>query len=202
MDQARSKTVHVGSAWRMLLRDLSLDEVTILRRAGLSPSLFDGDGSHISLEDYYRLHEAVEEESDDPTLALRAGKVVSIELFDPALFSAICSPDMNTAVARLGQFKRLVGPFSLDVEVGADATRVRYRCKHRPDVPMTRGLSEMVFLVAFARRATRHEVRPLEVTVQRLPSDRTAYNTYFGCPLAQGETAPWSSHRGTDAVRS
>ncbi len=187
MDQARSKTVHVGSAWRMLLRDLSLDEVTILRRAGLSPSLFDGDGSHISLEDYYRLHEAVEEESDDPTLALRAGKVVSIELFDPALFSAICSPDMNTAVARLGQFKRLVGPFSLDVEVGADATRVRYRCKHRPDVPMTRGLSEMVFLVAFARRATRHEVRPLEVTVQRLPSDRTAYNTYFGCPLAQGE---------------
>ncbi|MEM9460015.1 MAG: AraC family transcriptional regulator ligand-binding domain-containing protein [Myxococcota bacterium] len=187
MRNERITTVHVGRAWRLLFRDLGLDEVAILRRAGLPPTLLDSEGTHISLDDYYALHEAIEAESDDPTMALKAGKVVSIEMFDPAIFSALCSPDMNTAAARLGQFKRLVGPFSLDVDIGADQTHIRFRCKYRPDVPMTRGLSEIVFLVAFARRATRHEIVPRRVTVQHLPTDRQPYVEYLGCPLDQDD---------------
>ncbi len=179
--------VHVGGAWRLILRDLGLDELAILRRAGQPPTLLDGEGTFISLDDYYALHETVEAEADDPALALRAGRLVSIELFDPALFAAICSPDMNTAATRLGQFKRLVGAFSLDVEVGADDTRVRYRCKHRPDIPRLHGLSEMVLLVAFARRATRHEIVPRRVTVLRLPDEVDPYAAYFGCPLDEAD---------------
>ncbi len=176
-------SVHVGAAWRVLLRDLALDERAVLRRAGLPPTLLSGGGSHISLDDYYALHDAVDAEADDPTLALSAGKIVSLELFDPALFAAICSPDMNTAATRLGQFKRLVGCFTLDVEVGDRATRIGYRCKHRPDVQRSRGLSEVVFLVAFARRATRHEIAPRRVTVQHMPSDAAPYRDYFGCEI-------------------
>ncbi|MEX1366034.1 MAG: AraC family transcriptional regulator ligand-binding domain-containing protein [Nannocystaceae bacterium] len=172
----------------MLLRDLGLDEVAILRRARMPPTLFEGAGTRISLDDYYALHEAVETEADDPTVALQAGRVVSVELFDPALFAAICSPDMDTAATRLGEFKRLVGPFSLDVEIDRDETRIAYRCKFRPDVPSTLGLSEMVFLVAFARRATRHPVVPRRVAVQRLPTELEPYTEYFGCPLDEAET--------------
>lgn len=188
MRNERSTPVHVGSAWRLILRDLGLDELTILRRAGLPSTLLDGDGSYISLHDYYALHEAVDTESDDPAMALKAGAVVSIEMFDPAVFSAICSPDMNTAAARLGQFKRLVGPFSLDVDIDPDRTHIGYRCKYRPDIPRTLGLSEVVFLVAFARRATRHEIVPRRVAVQRLPEDLEPYASYFGCSLDQDDT--------------
>ncbi len=182
-----NRSVHVGSAWRILLRDMKLDEVAILRRAGLPPTALDGDGSHVSLDQYYALHDAVEEEADDPTIALRAGKIVSIELFDPALFAAICSPNMNTAATRLGEFKRLVGQFTLDVEIDDTQTRIRYRCKHRPDIPRARGLSEITFLVAFVRRATRHEIVPRRVAVQRLPTDAAPYEAYFGCPLEESE---------------
>lgn len=189
----QGKPVHVGGGWRLLLRDLGLDERAVLRRAGLSPTLLHGEGSHVSLDDYYALHAAVEAEADDPTVALRAGQVVSVELFDPALFAAICSPDLNTAATRLGQFKRLVGPFSLDVDVGEDETRIGYRCKLRPDVPWSLGLAELVFLVAFARRATRHEVTPRRVAVPlgpdapRGPGDLAPYAAYFGCPVAYGD---------------
>lgn len=183
-------SVHVGSAWRVILHDLKLDEVSVLRRAGLALTTFDGEGSSISLDDFYALHEAVEAEADDPTLALRAGQVVSIELFDPALFSAICSPDMNTAAARLGEFKRLVGQFSLDVESDEHQTRIVYRCKHRHDLPLTHGLTELTFLVAFARRATRHKIVPRRISVQSLPTDLGPYERYFGCPLERDEV--WS----------
>lgn len=184
---SRQQSVHVGRAWRLMLRDFGLDETAVLRRAGLPPGLLAGDGSHISLDEYYALHEATQEESGDPCLALWAGKLVSVELFDPALFAAICSPDMNTAASRLGEFKRLVGPFSLDVDVGADETRIVFRCKRRPDVPMSLGLSEAVFLVAFARRATRHRIEPRAVRVQTLPSELQPYERYLGCRLEEGD---------------
>ena len=187
MRSEHSRPVHVGGAWRVILNDLGLDQVAILRRAGLPPTLFEGEGAYISIDDFYALHAAVEAESDDPTIALRGGKIVSIELFDPALFAAICSENLNTAAGRLGQFKRLVGAFSLDVHVGDTATTVRYRCKRRPDIPRLLGLTEMVFQGAFARRATRHHVVPLRVTVQRLPTDLAPYEAFFGCSLRQGD---------------
>ena len=187
MRSEHNKPVHVGAAWRVVLRDLKLDELAIVRRAGLPPALFDGDGSYISLDEFYALYDAVEAESDDPTLALKAGGIVSVELFDPALFAAICSPDMNTAARRIGEFKRLVGAFSLDVDVAGDETTVRYRCRHRPDIPRLLGLTEMVFQVAFARRATRHHIVPRRVTVQRLPAVLGPYADFFGCPLVEDD---------------
>ncbi len=159
----------------------------MLRRAGLPITTLEGEGSHISIDHYYALHEAIDEHAGDPTIALKAGRIVSVELFDPALFSALCSPDMNTAANRLGQFKRLVGAFTLDVVVDDGATSMRYRCKHRPDVPSTRGLSELVFLVALIRRATRHEVVPLRVSIQHALAEAGPYAEYFGCPIIEGD---------------
>ena len=181
------KQVHVGSGWRLILRDLGLDERAILRRAGQPPTLLEGEGSHISVDAFYGLHEAIEAEGVDSSIALKAGSVLSIELFDPALFVAICSPNLNVAATRLGQFKRLVGAFSLDVDIGPGSTLARYRCKHRPDLPMLLGLTEMVFLVAFARRATRHEIVPRRVTLQRLPEPLDPYLAYFGCRIDEAE---------------
>ena len=182
-----NSNIHVGAAWRLVLRELGLDERAILRRAGQPPVLLEGEGSDISLDDFYALHDAVEAEADGPEVALRVGTAPSTELFDPELFAAICSPDMNTAATRLGQFERLVGPFSLDVDVGNDETRIRYRCKYRTHVSRALGLSKIVFLVAFARRATRHEIVPRRVAVQRLPADLEPYAAYFGCPLDEAE---------------
>lgn len=185
--EPRKKTVHVGAAWRVMLRDLGLDERSVLKRAGQPRTLFEGAGSRIDLDDYYALLEAVEEDYGDPSLALRVGQIVSVELFDPALFAALCSPDFNTAATRLGEFKRLVGAFSLDVDVLSEDTRVDFRCAYRPDLPASRGLAELVFLLAFVRRATRHPVSARRVTVQRLPTEVGPYEAFFGTPLTAGE---------------
>ena len=47
-----TKSVWVGQPWRVVLRDLDLDEQAILRRAGQSRRLFDGDGSWVSVDDF------------------------------------------------------------------------------------------------------------------------------------------------------
>lgn len=180
------KPIHVGPAFRLILADLKVDERAALRRAGLPAGLLDGDGSYLSLDDAYRLHDAIDVEAGEPELALRAGLVVAAELFEPALFSALCSPDLNTAAARLSRFKKLVGAFTLDVKARPEATQLAYGCKYRPDVHPTIGLSQLVFLVAFTRRATRHRVLPLRVELQRLPASRQPYEDFFGCRVEEG----------------
>lgn len=187
MTSDKTRPAHVGAMWRLLLRDQGLDERAVLRRAGLPVTTFEGDGTYLSLDDFYALHEAVEVEAGGASLALEAGKIVSIELFDPALFAAICSPDMNTAARRLGQFKRLVGAFSLDVDVDEEETSIRYRCKHRPDLPRLMGLTEMTFQVAFVRRATRAHIVPRRVSVQRLPDEVGPFEAYLGCTLERDD---------------
>lgn len=180
--------VHVGKAWRLILTDLGLRSQVVLRHAGLPAGLLDGDGARIPLEDYYALWDSLAREANDPELALRLGKVVSVELFDPALFAAICSPDMNTAARRLGEFKRLVGAFSLDVEILNDVTRISHCCKYRPDLPLTMGLAEIVFLASFARRATRTAITPTRVTIPIKVPNVEAYEAWFGCPVLTGRS--------------
>ncbi len=85
------------------MSELGRDEMTVLRRSGLTTRLFDGEGSRISLSEYHGLLEAVTREADDPLLALKLGDAAGIDYFDPAFFAAMCSPDMNVAVQRLAE---------------------------------------------------------------------------------------------------
>ncbi|MFZ5475414.1 MAG: AraC family transcriptional regulator ligand-binding domain-containing protein [Myxococcota bacterium] len=185
MNQPSPPLVHVGKAWRLALHDLGLDRRAILRRAGLSPATFDGEGTRIPVDDVYRLWAIVTEEANEPELALKLGLIANTEHFDPAFFAAMCSPDMNTAARRLADFKRVVGAWRLDVDVTDRGTTIGFRSKHRPDVPSTMGLAELVFQVAFIRRATRRHVRPLAVAAPHGLSDTSAYDVWFGVPLGE-----------------
>lgn len=187
MRRQHDKPVYVGQPWRVVLRDLELDAEAVLRRAGQPADLFDGDGSWISVDDYYDLFVATEAEAGGPDIAVRAGAVVSAELFDPAYFAAICSPDLTTALTRLGEHMQLVGPFLLDVEITTTETTARYRCKDRPDVARVLGLSQLAFLVALARRATRHEIVPRRITVIGPTDDLGASAEFFGCDVVDGD---------------
>jgi len=89
---------------------------------------------------------------------------------------------MTVAGQRLGEFKRLVGAFSLDVVTEADATRFTYRCKYRPDIPATLAATEIVFLVNLLRRATRRRVVPQAVSLPGPLQAEAVFEDWFGCP--------------------
>ncbi|MEO1307690.1 MAG: AraC family transcriptional regulator ligand-binding domain-containing protein [Pseudomonadota bacterium] len=197
---SQQPTVHVGKVWRLLLADLGLDAVAVLRRAGLPSGLLDGDGNRIALDEFYALWESFDAEAQSPTLALKLGQIEASEFFDPAFFAAMCAPNMTVAGQRLGEFKRLVGAFSLDVEVMPTATRFTYRCKYRPDLPTTLAATEIVFLVNLLRRATRKRVVPKAVCLPTALKETAAFEDWFGCEISGGQAASFSLD-AIDAMR-
>lgn len=183
-----AQTFKLNANWQLAWRDLGLQPSTILRRARMPLDLFSRDHISLSAEEYFGLWRAMEEEMGDRLLPLEVGQGFSIEAFDPALFAALCSPDLNTATQRLSKYKPLIGPFTLDVNIGTDQTTLTYGSSvTRPLLPSL-GMMELVFLVAFARRATRMHIRPLRVTTPDPVASAAAYEDFFGIQMRRGST--------------
>ena len=200
MAASSSAEVRIGKTWKLMLSDLGLSEERVLTQAGLPPDLLGSAGTTVPLDDYYRLCTVLEGASEDPGLALRLGERATVEYVAPAFFAAMCSPDMNTAARRMGAYKSLVGPFALDVDVSTARTTIVMRCKHRPDVPALVARTEMVFLTAFVRRATRHRVCPVRVELCDPCPDPDRYRAWFGCPVGLGDRPALTLSR-RDAAR-
>lgn len=66
-------TVHVGKVWRLMLADLGLSAVAVLRRAGLPSGLLHGDGSRITLDEFYALWESFDTAADHASCRMLRG---------------------------------------------------------------------------------------------------------------------------------
>ncbi|MFH4307205.1 AraC family transcriptional regulator ligand-binding domain-containing protein, partial [Acinetobacter baumannii] len=114
-------------------------------------------------------------------LPLKIGQKITVELFDPAIFACICSPNFNIAIQRLSEFKRLIGPMQLQVEIDNDTTTLELKFYNvSTPTPQSLAMSELVFFAQLARICTRHQVIPLKVTLPDLPNNPAEYKTFFG----------------------
>jgi len=179
MSSPNAFPVHRG--WRILLRDLGINPSNVLRRAQLPADLFARESAGLKTDEYFRLWRGLEEEADDPILPIRIGRAISVEAFDPPIFAALCSPDLNTALARIAQYKRLSCPMALEVAQDAEGTLLNLRWLESATAPPpSLSATESVFFVQLARLATRSDVKPLRLTLPDPPGPVADYETYFG----------------------
>lgn len=185
-------TVHarfaVSPGWKALLHDAGLDVERIIRRAGLPGDLFAREKATLSTAEYFRLWTSIEAEADDPALPLHIGSMISVEAFDPPIFAALCSPNLNTALTRIAHYKKLIAPMKLHVEMGDSYTRLSLEWLDKSEAPPAAlVLTELVFFVQLARIGTRDYIRPLEVRAPDLPTPRKEFTQYLGVPMKRGD---------------
>jgi AraC-like DNA-binding protein len=171
-----------------LLHDLRVSPARVLRRASLPGDLFARGPVALLPEEYFRFWDALEAEAGDPNLAVRIGQAISVEMFSPPLFAALCSPNLEVAAQRIATYKPLIGPLRLVVDSGGDGLTVGYRWPAEMRPPPLLALAELVFWAALARIATRHHVRPARVRAPRLPADPGTTADYFGTRVRDGDT--------------
>lgn len=195
----------VWHGWRLLMQDLALHPAHVLRRAQLPGDLFARDNASLDTPQYFRLWTALEAEAADPDtglpLPLRIAQAMSADWFDPALFAALCSADLNAALTRIGRYKRLVAPMSLQVDISPQRTTLAlaWLDKTLPP-PQVLVAFELVFFVQLARLATRGRVQPIALTCPVPLGPRAPYEDYFGCRLQEGPV-PSVSFSAEDARR-
>lgn len=188
METGRHYALQPG--WQLLLRDARIDGASVLRRAALPADLFTSGRATIDAESYFKLFQALDDEAGDPQLAIRLGSAISVEAFDPPLFSAFCSPNLNVALERIARFKPLIGPMQLGVEVGKSKTVLTLEWPTPASaVPPVLVHAELAFFVQLGRIATRSKICPLEVTSPHPASPEKAFRDFFGVALKRGRGA-------------
>jgi AraC-like DNA-binding protein len=171
----------VDLGWQVLLKDLGLSPQDLLRRARLPQDLLSRPAPSLSTEEYFRLWDGMADLMDDQAFPLRLGQSIPVEAFSPPIFACFCSPDLNAALARLSQYKPLIGPMTLTVSRETDRTAVTLG--GLPDsapLPASLIATELVFLVHLARLATREHIEPLAAYVAADLPARHRYDAYFG----------------------
>lgn len=187
MKQATRFTVQRG--WKLLICDLRLNPADVLTLAGLPADLFSRPDATLSPGDYFNLWRGLERVAGAEALPLKIGQAISVEAFDPPIFASLCSPNLNIALQRLREFKKLVGPLTLTVDVDKQQTRATLDCYgHDGVIPRSLGAAELVFLTQLARMATRKAIVPVDVKLTQLPEDMAPYTEYFGIQIRRGNT--------------
>ncbi len=191
----------LNPGWRILLNDVGLNVENVLKRAHLPGDLFARETASLDTPDYFRLWTAIEEEASDPLVPLRLGSGISVEAFDPPVFAAMCSPNLNTALERISLYKRLIYPIALHIELSDQHTGLRIEWLDKTIPPPTSLVAaELVFFVQLSRIGTRSKVKPLKVRAPNPPSPKDSYFEYFGIRVTKGND-PEILFRAEDAER-
>lgn len=182
----RASKFVVSPSWKLLLTDMQVDVTAVLAYAGLPRDLFNRDNSTLTPKEYYDLWRGVEQAAGDIEMPLLLAEHLSVEAFDPPIFASICSQNMNAALQRLSQYKPLIGPMIMAIDVSKTATRMKISCySYQGEMPNSLGLTELVFFTQLARLATRENINPIKVELSRLPDNIEAYSSFFGCELTK-----------------
>ncbi len=179
----------VHPCWKIIITDLEINISNLLKHAGLPADLLVRENMSLSTPDFFHFWRSLENIAGDRDIALPVGKSILTGAFDPSIFACLCSPNLNIALQRLNQYKRLTCPMTLDIDIDTTETRVIVGCLDYTDhVPNSFNATELVFLTELARVATRHHIVPKLVKLKQIPKNPELYKDYFGIAPKQGKS--------------
>ncbi|KFG98036.1 AraC family transcriptional regulator [Burkholderia paludis] len=178
----------ISPGWRIVIVDLGLRVDEVLRRSQLPADLFTRPESGLTTREYFRMWQAIEEMVDEPAVALRVLDLVTTETFNPSIFAAMCSPNLEVAIRRIVQFKPLIGPIRLHVAREADLLTLTVQFLEQGVPPPGSLLAiELGFFVRVARLATRTRLPARAVTLPRDLRPDPGYAQFFGVTPQYGD---------------
>ena len=180
-------TYRLDPALRIALREVGLSVENVMRRARLPTDLLNRDAPAVSAEGFFRLWEAMGEESGTLSVAIDLGRLGATEGFSPALMAALASPNLIIAATRIAHYKRLFAPIVMNVETDDNDMKLSAQGKGYP-LPMTLAVTELLFWVSFVRRATREHITPLQATLPQRPAESASIEDALGIRINTAET--------------
>ena len=175
-----AKRFRLEPTWRMALPKFGICQETVLRRAGLPLNLLNGPSPFLTETEYHRFIEAIDAESDRPELGLRLGQIPVFDAFEPMTFAAACSPNLESALARMTTYRLWMSPFLIRTDWRPQGLQISFDGLGHRRIPRLRGIVEMTFIVHWLRQATRKHIKPVRVGMPELPDNGEPYFSYFG----------------------
>lgn len=165
--------------------EISVDE--LLKRARLPLDLFVRDNPCVTVEEYYRFMEAIEDIVPDKKMPILLATADHIETITPPIFGAYCSANARECIKRIAQYKALVGAVIFEVCENEQGIQVEIKGEENRKLPEIIVGVEMVLLTNLIRKATKENVIPVKITVKNFFTN-PEYEQFLGCEAEEGVT--------------
>lgn len=186
----------LDSGLALVFRELGAQPQSLLRRANLPEDLFSRGEVLLDTPTYFRLWNALEDETKNPLLPLHVAERYPVEAFQVPLFAALCSPNFGVALERLATHKRMLGPMRMHLTKKRSELHIEVHYIDAPQgAPDGLVLAETAFLVRLGRIGTRERLIPLSLTLRgKKRTIHPLFVQYFGVPPRFGRVDSLSFH--------
>lgn len=170
-----------------LLRAYGICVDELLKRAKLPLDVFVRENPCVTAEEYYRFMKAIEDIVPDKKMPILLATADNIETITPPIFGAYCSANARECVKRIAQYKALAGAIIFGIGEDEQGTTVEIKGEENIEIPEIIIGVEMVLLTNLIRKATKENVIPVKITVQK-SFVNSEYEQFLGCKAEEGAT--------------
>ena len=172
-------TFPLDYGWLLRTKDLNLNDQAIRARAGLSFTSSDSVNNKITVDEFYKVFEAVQSLFPDKIYALEFEKVWTVESFSLIHYAILHSRNLKESFKRLNHFENIYGPEKLSIS--ENKTEFIVAIDFLPsivEVPSVLIEFAIISYVKLARLGTRKNLKPLSVFTTK-DIDAQAYYNYL-----------------------
>ena len=172
---------------RAAAHDVSADE--LYRAVKLDPSVLLDPDNRIPFAQLVDLYEKAAQLTGDDNFGLHVGESVDPKLFDVVGYSALNSPTLGDAFARVARYHSIwTDGATFTLETSKDTSAIIYRyldktiSEHRHDSEMT-----LATVTTLCRKIASSDFNPTAVEFQHeAPADKSELERLFRCPMKFG----------------
>lgn len=173
-------TFPLDYGWLIRTKDLNLNDQTIRARAGLPLTSSDSVNNEITVDEFYKIFEAVQSLFPNKIYALEFEKVWTVESFSLIHYAILHSRNLNECFKRLNRFENLYGPEKLSITENSKEFIITINfLPSVVEVPSVLLEFTILSYVKLARLGTRKNIKPLSVFITK-DIDTQAYYNYLG----------------------
>lgn len=169
----------VDKSYKHYLDGIGINGELVFRKAGIPYESIDDEGIALNKAQYISFMESMDAATSNANI-LKISNVDDLVVFVPPLFAAMCSKNGISCFERIAKYKKLMGPFVLNVSRDKSLLNLEFVFDNQSSkIPRFTVLSEQVLMVGILRKATGMKIIPKRVT-SIYDYDDVAFYDYFG----------------------
>lgn len=176
--------ITITNQFQDYLKSIGIDIEILLQRAEVPNKLWQEEINLTTLEYYRLLQELDKELTEEHILAL--SQISKIQMFVPAFFASLSSPNGMEAFRRFAHFKKIVGPIDVDIIEAENTVSISYKFTYNNmELPKFSVLNEQLLTLSIIRTSVGERVLPLVVESPFDYDSKTLEE--FGLPVQKGK---------------
>lgn len=146
----------------ILLESFGINAEWVFKKSEIPYKTAKEDGITVSIGQYCKFMNTLSEVVEDKFI-IAYTNIDRVMMFVPPLFAAMCAKDGINCLMTISKYKKLIGPFLLNVHTDNEKISTEFMFDNSLDIPRFTIISEQVLIVNIIRKATGLNIIPTKV---------------------------------------